>query len=36
MEQKVSMELNDDNGNLLGNLTIISLSKVEISNEYQD
>jgi len=35
MEQKVSMELKDNNGNLLGNLTIISLSKVEISNEYE-
>ncbi|MDP3486131.1 MAG: DUF2357 domain-containing protein [Methanobacteriaceae archaeon] len=35
MEQKVSMELKGYDGNLLGNLTIISLSKVEISNEYE-
>ena len=35
MEQKVSIELKDSNGNLLGNLTIISLTNVEISNEYE-
>jgi predicted component of viral defense system (DUF524 family) len=35
MEQKVSMELKDPEGNLLGNLTIISLSNVEITNEYE-
>jgi predicted component of viral defense system (DUF524 family) len=35
MEQKVSMELKGYDGNLLGNLTIISLSKVEITNEYE-
>jgi predicted component of viral defense system (DUF524 family) len=35
MEQKVSMELTDPDGNSFGNLTIISLSKVEITNEYE-
>ena len=35
MEQKVSIELKDNIGNLLGNLTIISLTNVEINNEYE-
>lgn len=35
MEQKVSIELKDDNNNLLGHLTIIGLNNVEISNEYE-
>ncbi len=35
MEQKISVELKSSEGNLLGNLTIISLSNVEITNEYE-